>query len=584
MKIAKHRLSPRLIVTIAAMLAIAAVMACGSTAPSDSTIPGGDTAPAAGASGEVAPTAIPDQADTPAQTADIGQYGGIITAQNAGSVAHWSVWHCGSGGTCMAPTAPMFNGLVQYNGETAEPLDIRGDLATEWDISDDGTMYTFRIHEDANWWDGVPVTSDDVVFSLDEMVRNDVPRPRAGQFRPYYEGSEAIEPKTVAVTLKFPSAAFLQFQATEFVKIMPKHLVETGADMKKEENILGSGPFKFKEYKKDISIEYEKNTEYFKEGRPYVDGLKYFIIVDSSTILAAYLSGQVMMTTYANSNLNIREGEQLQRRLGDKGTVHFPGPTNWVGVMMNTTRPPFDDVRVRQAVHLAIHRQPFIEIFGNGRYFMGGPFPPDQWFSLTTEEVLQLPGYRETADGEKHPDDIARAKELLAEAGHPDGFETTILAANFLGFPDNAQLAADQLRRFVNITAEVQPAEPTAGYVRYEGGDWDMGVHGNGFLILDPDAIIGGSYLATGTRNYSRWEPPRITELFNEQIKEPDQAKRREIVQQMADYMRNDDSHVVITHWSRLVFVVDARIQNFNLPSTFSAHNSKEHLWCDPAC
>ena len=218
MKIAKHRLSPRLIVTIVAMLAIAAVMACGSTAPSDSTIPGGDTAPAAGASGEVAPTAIPDQADTPAQTADIGQYGGIITAQNAGSVAHWSVWHCGSGGTCMAPTAPMFNGLVQYNGETAEPLDIRGDLATEWDISDDGTMYTFRIHEDANWWDGVPVTSDDVVFSLDEMVRNDVPRPRAGQFRPYYEGSEAIEPKTVAVTLKFPSAAFLQFQATEFVK------------------------------------------------------------------------------------------------------------------------------------------------------------------------------------------------------------------------------------------------------------------------------------------------------------------------------------------------------------------------------
>ena len=252
--------------------------------------------------------------------------------------------------------------------------------------------------------------------------------------------------------------------------------------------------------------------------------------------------------------------------------------------MMNTEREPFDDVRVRRAMHLALHRQPFIDAFGNGRYYLGGPFPPDQWFSLSTDELVQLPGYRQTADAEKHPDDIAAAKALLAEAGYAEGFETTILAANFLGFPDHAQMAADQLRRYLNITAEVQPAEATAGYARYESGDWEFGVHGNGFLILDPDAIIGGSYLATGTRNYSGWEPPRITELFNQQIQETDQTKRREVVQQMADYMRDEDSHVIIMHWSRLVFVVDSRIQNFNLPATFSSHNNKAHLWCDPAC
>ena len=70
----------------------------------------------------------------------------------------------------------MFNGLVQYNGETPEPLDIRSDLASEWSVGDGGKVFTFRLHDDANWWDGKPVSSDDVVYSLDEMSRSDVPR------------------------------------------------------------------------------------------------------------------------------------------------------------------------------------------------------------------------------------------------------------------------------------------------------------------------------------------------------------------------------------------------------------------------
>ena len=530
------------------------------------------------------PTAIPEATEMAPLVADQGRYGGVITGQNSGAVAHWSVWQCGSGGTCMTHTAPMYNGLVQFDGTTPEPLDIRGDLAREWTLDDAGMRYTFYLHEDARWWDGMPVTAEDVVFSLNGMVREDAPRPRAGQIRPYYQGSRVIDPTTVEIQLNFPSSAFLQYLGTEFMKIMPKHHVETGVDMKKEENILGSGPFKLKLHKKDVSSEYEKNQDYFKEGLPYVDGLKYFFIVDSSTILAAYLSGQVMLTTFGNSNLNIREGEQLQRRIGDQAKIYYPGPVAWVGFMMNTNREPFDDPRVRQAVHLALHRQDFIDIFGNGKYHMGGPFPPDTWFSLSSDELSQLPGYRVTAEGEKHPDDIARAKELLAEAGYPDGFKASIMAANFVNFPEMAQLAADQLRRSVNIRLEVQPAEPTAGYARYEAGDWQAGFQGNGFLILDPDAIIGGSYLASGTRNYSDWEPSEIRRLFDQQIREPDQAKRREIVREMSDYLRNTDSHVAITHWQLVVHIVDSRIQNFNVPATLFLHEMKEHLWCDPAC
>ena len=174
-----------------------------------------------------------------------GKYGGVIDMHVAGNVAHWNIMECGSGGTCMSPTSPFSNGLVHYNGETPEPLDIRGDLATGWTVTEGGTRYLFDLPEDARWHDGVAITSDDVVFSINEMLRTDVPRPRSGQIRPYVASTEAIGPYQVQIDLNFPSSAFLAFLATDFMKMWPKHHVgddpATQKNMRLEENILGSG-------------------------------------------------------------------------------------------------------------------------------------------------------------------------------------------------------------------------------------------------------------------------------------------------------------------------------------------------------
>ena len=219
------------------------------------------------------------------------------------------------------------------------------------------------------------------------------------------------------------------------------------------------------------------------------------------------------------------------------------------------------------------------QIFGNGQYLIGSPFPPDTWFSSSTEDLLKLPGLRETADGEKEPRDIAEAQRLMAEAGYAERFETSILAANFLSFPDMAQVAADQLKRWLKIDAVVQPEEPAAGYVRYEGNDWKLGFHGNGILVMDPDQITAGSYLAKATRNYSRWEPPEIRALYEQQQTETDISKRRDLVLQMEEYLGNVDSHLVITEWAMLFPYVDNRIKNYNVASGFANHTNKEHLW-----
>ena len=545
-------------------------------------------APTQAASSDPTATPKPEAAAEASATAQAsakpeGRYGGVIDMHVAGNVAHWNIMECGSGGTCMSPTSPFSNGIVHYNGETPEPLDIRGDLATGWTVSEGGTRYVFDLPENARWHDGTPITSADVVFSINEMLRTDVPRPRSGQIRPYVESATELGEHQVQVDLNFPSSAFLAFLATDFMKVWPKHWVgadpETQRNMRLEENILGSGPFKMVGHEKDVVYRWEKNEDYFKEGLPYFDGMNYFIINDSSRILAAYKAEQVMMTVYLNSNMNVREGQELADDKRDQGRVFFAGPTLWHGMLINTEAEPFNDVRVRRALNLILHRQAFNEIFGAGQYLIGSPLPPDQWFGRTTEEWLQTPGLRETDAGDKHPDDIAEAQRLMAEAGYADGFETTILAANFLSFPDMAQVAADQMERWLNIKATVQPEEPAAGYVRYEAGDWKLGFHGNGILVMDPDQLVAGSYLGKATRNYSGWEPPEIRDLYDRQQVETDTEKRRELVLEIGDYLANVDTHVVITEWAMLIPYVDNRIKNYHIASGFANHTNKEHLW-----
>ena len=142
-----------------------------------------------------------------------------------------------------------------------------------------------------------------------------------------------------------------------------------------------------------------------------------------------------------------------------------------------------------------------------------------------------------------------------------------------------AQVAADQLKRWLKIDAVVQPEEPAAGYVRYEAGDWKLGFHGNGILVMDPDQIIGGSYLSKATRNYSAWEPSKIRELYDAQQRETDLDVRRGMVLEMEDYLANQDSHLVITEWAMLIPYVDNRIKNYNIAAGFANHANKEHLW-----
>src|SRR5262249_41922594 len=172
-----------------------------------------------------------------------------------------------------------------------------GDLAHSWEVTEGGSVYIFQLHDHVKWWDGKDLTAEDVAFSLQRMIEPGKPRPRTGLLRPYIQSVQVMERHTVKVTLQYPSPAFLQFLAVDYMKILPKHRLEAGVDINLWEHIGGSGPFKITAARRGNSITYGRTPTYFKPGRPYVDGLPILAITDAGTAAATFKVGRLQMTT-----------------------------------------------------------------------------------------------------------------------------------------------------------------------------------------------------------------------------------------------------------------------------------------------
>ena len=493
---------------------------------------------------------------------------------------------------------PMYSQIVEYNPES-EPLDdLRGDLAREWEVADDGITYTFYLNDNARFHDGEPVTSEDVVYSLALFIEPETLNdPRiieemgdrrsntARSLKVYYDSSRAVDGSTIEIKTKRPSAAFMPILAIETtVVVVPKSQVEAGvfASYKDPSSMIGSGPFRMGEFVKDVSTQNIKNTDYFKEGRPYVDELRHFVITEEAAIVAAYKTENVMMSSSMVSNLSVKSTKQLVEESDGAITAYFGGPFWTTGTHMNARRAPFDDPRVRRAIHLAVHRQPIIQTFG-GIHLLGTPVPPGYSWSFTAEEALQFPGIREL-DGEKHPDDIAEAKRLLEAAGAGEGFKVEMTCYPVADGCDQAVLLQDQFRRFLGWDVEIRQIERAAAGAIYDAGEYDLASGFNSFQFPDADAsglaIRKGSRMADlQTGYYNEAAEP----LWDQIAAELDPDRRKGLVGQVNELLMQD-STFVNSYFTMAGWIVNDRIKNFNAPASVSAQRKHEHLWCDPEC
>src|SRR5215471_15547634 len=299
---------------------------------------------------------------TPAP-ASVGIYGGHVNILSPGYPEGWDPHLAG---TLLADAAisPLYNQVVEFN--PIKPDEVIGDLATRWEVQDGGLTYIFHLHDHVKWWDGKDLTAEDVAFSLNRMVEPGKPRPRVGLLKPYVKTAEVIDRNTVRVTLNYPSPAFLQLLAVDYMKVVPKHLVEAGVDINVWENIVGSGPFKIKEVRRGEAVTLEKNPNYFKKGRPYLDSLTVITITDKGTAAAAIKAGKIQMTL--PGPLGVDDVLKLEKDLQGKYTLYWQQVTNGQHFFPNVEHEPWKDLRIIQALRLATDRHEIQQAFGAGKY------------------------------------------------------------------------------------------------------------------------------------------------------------------------------------------------------------------------
>jgi peptide/nickel transport system substrate-binding protein len=498
----------------------------------------------------------------------------------------WDVQACGTLPDCLMPSGPQFNGLVYHN--PVHPDEIVCDLCDRWTVSPDGTTYTFRLRE-AQWHDGTPVTAEDIKFSLDRITEPGAIRVRTGVLRTFYEhgSAQVLDDRTIRVPIKFASPLFLENLASEYMKMYPKHVA---AKLSPEEaqqpgKLIGSGPWKLKEFKPHVSIEYVRNPNYFKKGLPFFEGMHFTIIRDYNRRLAALQVGQAQTTegptigSYGNEDPMRIQAETK----GKVRAIYIPEAVQSY-LLLHMNKPPFNDARVRRAVFLAIDRQELVKIVRCAEPFgcFGSPgtFLPNKggYVVESPEDLAQTPGWRQPKD-----QDIAEARALMAAAGYANGFKAMLNLGNVPGAIRHGEVIAEQLRKSLGIEFTLEAVDRATSVDRIIRGTHHASLDSSGVILLDPADYLNQHYLVLGgQKNPDRWSHPRLSEIIEAQAREPEPAKRLSLFKEAVAILRQGESHVVPLTWGYSGGLMDYRLQNFHVPGSEQIVKHFEHIWWDP--
>lgn len=475
----------------------------------------------------VLPTPVPTRAPAPPQpTGKQPKYGGVLTIRNPDPPTTFDM-HQATRIDVSVPFSNVYIGLLRK-----DPLDgqkVIASMARDWRVSADGTEYLFTMHPGIKWHDGRNLTTEDVAWSLNRIAHppKGVVSPTAGGLLIGMVKAEALDAAQVRITLDSPSGSFLERLANDWIVILPKHVLEE-KQRDALEVAVGSGPFKLVRYNPNVSIELTKNKDYFVPTRPYLDGITVFILPDDRTAFAALRTGRVLLTTVGGRAISPTEAELIQSdpELSKKILVERYASSGKVGLILNTQSPPWTDVRVRRAVSLVLDRQAALKVAKAG--VIAGYLNPRTKWGIPTEEILKRPGYRQPKD-----QDIAEAKRLMAEAGHPNGFEVPLLCRQGVDCEQQATIAVSDLAR-IGIRASPVPTAANVQTELFSQGRFSAAHYSATSPLSDPDSLLT-LYLTGNGRNWSRFSDAQIDAWFKEQARTLDQEKRLEIVRRLEE-------------------------------------------------
>jgi len=515
--------------------------------------------------------ALPASGQTP-----LPKHGGILnsvlTEDPPGLVVHESatisnVW----------PMSPCYSNLVIF--DPFKPLDsaetVIPELAEKWSWQDNYRNLVFFLRRNVKWHDGRSFTAADVKYTFDAVreAPDAAGKLRTSPRKDWYANVEVIEtpePHTVIFRLKRPQPSLLLMLASGYSPVLPAHVPV--AELR--QRCVGTGPFRQKEYLRGQLLELERNPSYFVPDRPYLDGIRYTIIRERGTRLAALQAGRL------DAFLPL----EMTKAMADAAKASAPslvitevGQNGSDNVVLNHKRPPFDNPAVRRAVNLAMDRNAYVRgVRQNGAVTGAALMPkPLGFWGLPEPDLRVLPGYRDPAQ------DKAEAKRLLAAAGYGPGtpLRVELVTRTLSIYLDLASFVVDQLR-LIGVEATLKQLDTAAWFPALSRRDFQIGANLTAGGFDDPDAYLFENYKCGSPRNYTDYCSEEMDRLIDLQSQELDRAKRYKLV---ADIQRKLEAEVArpMLGWRKEYFARWPHVKNLVPHNALYNYGRMQEVWLD---
>ena len=418
---------------------------------------------------------------------------------------------------------------------------VEPDLAERWDTPDD-TTYIFHLRQGVKWHNKPPVNgrelvAEDVKFSFDRFLT--VPGNPERQLLDSVDRVEVVDRYTVKFLLKQPFVWLLDILANAMCMwIVAPEVAQQYGDFKKVETTIGTGPFLLESYEPNVKTVFRRNPAYFRKELPYIDGVEWLVVQDESTGLAMYRTGQ--LDTGPGGNWTVRQ-EDLEALKKSHPHLRYQDmlAINSTTIWMRTDQPPFNDVRVRRAISLAVDRQALIEAV----YLRGEPSPAigrglAQW-SLPVDQLGEGARYYQYNPQE--------ARRLLAEAGHARGLKTPLTVSS--GYGRDLIEATQLVQRYlkdVGIEVELKVQEYGAYQATTGQGKFEGLAMGPFAVAWEGDSALYGPYMPDQPRNRGHVNDPKLTAMVQEQRRTQDPEARKQILVDFQRYAAEQQYYVYL--------------------------------------
>jgi peptide/nickel transport system substrate-binding protein len=448
--------------------------------------------------------------------------------------------------SAIAPAMALFNNLVLFNQQEKQnrPEFIQPELADSWSWNEDHTRLSFKLHQGVKWHDGQPFTAKDVKCTWDMLSGKSTDKLRLNPRKTWYQNLDQVVVEgdfAVTFILKRPQPAFLMLLASGDSPVYPCHVPP--AQMRT--NPIGTGPFKFVEYKPNEHIKLAKNPDYWKPGRPYLDGIEWDIVPNRATQSLAFIAGQFDMTFPYEVTVQMTHDINAQ---APSAICEIDPTMVAMNLLVNRDKPPFDDPDIRMAMMLAMDRKAFLDIISEGKGEIGGAMqvPPAGLWGLPQDQLEKLPGYG--PDIEKNR---AEGRKLMEKHGYgPNNrLAVKVQTRNIAQYRDPSVILIDQLKQ-IYIDGELDVVETANWFPRIARKDYTVAGNLSGSGVDDPDAYFFEHYACGSERNYTNYCNPELEKLFVKQSEEADQEKRKKLVWEIDKKLTEDGARPILYRYA----------------------------------